>query len=63
MSDDPWEFRVDEVSAGHYSAEARHSAGPKIVIEGSEPEELMEQLRNEAQRMDFKLEERSRIKN
>ena len=43
-----WTFNTDEISAGVYKVVAKHRLGPSVEKSGTDPEELMRQIQNDA---------------
>jgi hypothetical protein len=49
-----WIFDLNEVSAGVYQVIATHVAGCRIEAKGPEPDELIEQAKSDAEKMEQK---------
>ena len=43
-----WTFDIDEVSAGVYRVIGTHLNGYRVQVEGTDPENLLEECRNNA---------------
>lgn len=50
-----WTIIMDEVSAGIYVVQARHTRGPKIELTGEDPDELLECIKKAAEQMEATL--------
>lgn len=62
QSQDPvsdWSVSIDEVSAGVYRVSACHPSGPRVEMEGTDPEELLRRCNLEIRKISTMLREKS----
>jgi len=43
-----WQFEIDEVSAGVYRVDAKDSRGRRLTKTGTDPEQIIDECRQEA---------------
>ena len=50
-----WVFRGDEISPNMYKVYAKHVWGPSIELTGTDPDELLEEAKRTAKKMEEEL--------
>ena len=56
-----WTFWIDEISNCGYMAKAKHVYGSQIEISGHDPEQLIEQIKNDASVMEAEIKNKIKL--